>query len=91
MRAIGDIVYRKADGDVGVIREAEYDTYMVRWDGFDLTPHFELCTEDDFGPKPPTAWERMKALGIVYDGRDGSLEQTDEDRKFTAGTDWEDA
>lgn len=26
-----------------------------------------------------------------YDGRDGSLEQTDEDREFTKGTDWENA
>jgi hypothetical protein len=27
-------------------------------------------------------------LGPVYDGRDGSLEQTDADRRFTQGTDW---
>jgi hypothetical protein len=44
-------------------------------------------------PRPPFegGGAGREDLPLMYDGRDGSLEQTDADREFTRGTDWENA
>jgi hypothetical protein len=70
------------DGQLYSVREVRRQQGSDKtYEGEDVKPGSIILVLANPDPRPPE----------FYDGRDGSLEQTDADRKFSKGTPWEDA